>query len=147
MDKIIIYSDGGSRGNPGPAAIGAYIESGPEKIKPPKFYSEYLGEATNNEAEYEAIIFAIKKIKHLAGREILKNIDVEIMCDSELIVNQLNHKYKIEEKKLQPLFLEIWNLMIDFGSIKFIHVQREQNKEADKLVNHKLNEMESRLSF
>lgn len=131
--KLIIYTDGGARGNPGPAAIGVVIAD--EKVSPIKKYSEYLGEKTNNEAEYEAIIFAFKKIKALYGKDKIKNIDIELKSDSELIVRQLNHQYKIEEPHLQKLFMKIWNMLIDFGKVKFIHIPREENKEADALVN------------
>ena len=131
--KLIIYTDGGARGNPGPAAIGIVIAD--EKSAPIKKYSEYLGEKTNNEAEYEAIIFALKKVKALYGKDKIKNIDIELKSDSELIVRQLNHQYKIEETHLQKLFMKIWNALIDFGKVEFIHIPREENKEADALVN------------
>ncbi len=145
QNSIIVYTDGGSRGNPGPAAIGIYIESGPEKIRPPRFYSEYIGEATNNEAEYRAVIFALKKIKLLLGKaNILKN-KIEIRIDSELVVKQLNGEYKILEKDLQPLFLEIWNLKIDFGEIDFVQIDRSLNKEADKMVNQELDKQKAKL--
>ncbi len=93
-NKIIIYCDGGSRGNPGPAAIGIYVP----QFK--KEYSKFLGKATNNEAEYQSAIFALKKIKHLIGGEKAKNAEIEIKMDSELIVNQLSGKYKIKEQRI-----------------------------------------------
>lgn len=141
--KLIIYTDGGARGNPGPAAIGVviYDESAFAKVSADKKgaaikkYSEYLGEKTNNEAEYEALIFAFKKIKALYGKEKIKQMEIEIKSDSELIVKQLNHEYKIQEENLQALFIKIWNTLIDFGRVKFIHIPREKNKEADRLVN------------
>ena len=130
--KIIAYCDGGSRGNPGPAAIGVYIP----QLK--KEYSKFLGQATNNEAEYQSAIFALKKIKHLIGGEKAEKAEIEIKMDSELIVNQLNGKYKIKEKSLIPFFIEIWNLKQDFGRVQFIHIPREENKEADRMVNKEL---------
>lgn len=133
MDKIIIYCDGGSRGNPGPAALGVYSP----QLK--KEYSKFLGNTTNNEAEYQSVIFALKKIKHLIGGEKAKKSEIEIKTDSELIVNQLNGKYKIKEKSLIPFFIEIWNLKQDFGRVNFIHIPREENKEADRMVNKELN--------
>ncbi|MDD3614491.1 MAG: ribonuclease HI family protein [Candidatus Pacebacteria bacterium] len=140
--KIIAYTDGGSRGNPGPAAIGVVIEGiGNE----PKQYNEFIGEATNNEAEYQAVIFALKKIRQLAGREILKQIQVEIRLDSELVAKQLNGEYKIEEEKLQPLFMTVWNLKFDFGNLSFKHVPREKNRLADRLVNMCLDQQNSKL--
>ncbi len=134
--KIIVYTDGGARGNPGPAAIGTVI------IIPPhtkKEYSQYIGKATNNQAEYSALIFAFKKIKQIFGKNKIKDLEVECYLDSELVVNQLNGKYKILEEGLQPLFLEVWNLKIDFKNVSFNYIPREENKEADKLVNQALN--------
>ncbi|HOM33281.1 MAG TPA: ribonuclease HI family protein [Candidatus Paceibacterota bacterium] len=141
-EKIIVYTDGGSRGNPGPAAIGVVIEG---LSNEPKQYYEFLGETTNNEAEYQAIIFALKKIRQLLGKEKLKNISIEIYLDSELVVNQLNSCYKIEDEKLQSLFMKIWNLKLDFGKISFHHIPREKNKLADKLVNLCLDEQNNKL--
>lgn len=137
MRKIIIYTDGGSRGNPGPAAIGIVMSN--QKGQVLKKYSEYLGQATNNEAEYQAVIFALKKIKALFGKKIAKNQEIEIRSDSELLISQLNGQYKILEPKIQKLFLEIWNLKVDFKKIKFRLISRERNKEADRLVNEALN--------
>ncbi|MBI5306689.1 ribonuclease HI family protein [Candidatus Wolfebacteria bacterium] len=137
-NKIIAYCDGGSRGNPGPAAGGVYIE------QLNKEYSKFLGEATNNEAEYQSVIFALKKIKHLIGGEKAEKTKIEIRTDSELIVNQLNGKYKIKEKSLIPFFIEIWNLKQDFKKVDFTHIPREANKKADWLVNREL-DSQSRL--
>lgn len=133
QNKIIVYTDGGSRGNPGKSAIGVVINN--------KIYSKYLGIKTNNEAEYEAIIFALKKIKELFGSKKSKEIEIEIRFDSELVEKQLNGKYKIKEKRLYPLFIEIWNLKQDFKKVNFIYIPREKNIIADKLVNDKLNEI------
>ncbi len=133
--KFIIYTDGGARGNPGPAAIGVVIK-GLAEIKK---YSEYIGQATNNEAEYQAVIFALKKLKHLIGKEKAKtDAELEVHLDSELLANQLNGEYKIKEKSLQQLFLEVWNLKQDFKSVNFQHIPREDNRGADKLVNQAL---------
>lgn len=134
MDKIIIYTDGGSRNNPGPAAIGVWIETLNKK------YGEYIGEATNNEAEYAALIFGLKKIKHIVGKEKTKNYEIECCLDSELVVKQLNHEYKLKEEHIQKNFIEIWNLMLDFGKVVIIHIPREKNKIADALVNQALDE-------
>ena len=133
MNKIIIYTDGGSRGNPGPAAIGVVIED--------KGYSEYIGERTNNEAEYEAVIFALKRAKQIFGKDKVKNAELEFNLDSELVVEQLNHHYKIEGEKIAPLFLKIWNLLLDFEKVTFQHIPREKNKEADRLVNAALDRL------
>src|SRR5665648_426493 len=125
MEKIVMYSDGGSRGNPGPAALGVHIETLDKK------YGEFLGTKTNNEAEYSAILFGLKKIKSLIGKIKAKQTEVECRMDSELACKQLNHEYKIENEKLQPLFLEVWNLTLDFSGVKFVHVRREYNTVAD----------------
>jgi len=133
---IIINTDGGSRGNPGPAAIGAVFSD--EKGMIIKEYGECIGQATNNEAEYQAVIFAIKKMNQLFGKKDAKNFEVEFRSDSELLVKQLNGQYKIEEPGLQPLFLKIWNLKIELGDVKFKHIPREENKRADRMVNEAL---------
>ncbi len=132
MEKILIYTDGGSRGNPGPAAIGVWIETLNKK------YGETIGEATNNDAEYQALIFALKKCKSLMGKKQAKQIELECRLDSELIVKQLNHEYKISQENTQRYFIEVWNLMLDFEKVTFVHVPREQNKIADEMVNQAL---------
>lgn len=137
MKKIIIFTDGGSRGNPGPSAIGVVFCN--EKMQTIKQCGEYLGEGfTNNEAEYQAVIFALKKFKALFSKELAKNTEVEIRSDSELIIKQLQGEYKILDLKMQPLFLEVWNLKFDFKAVKFKLIPRERNKEADRLVNEAL---------
>ncbi len=142
MKKIIIYTDGGSRGNPGPSAIGVVISD--EKGNRLKEYSQYLGDdLTNNEAEYQAVIFALKKIKLLFGKKTAYNSEIEINSDSELLVKQLNGRYKILEPNLQPYFLKVWNLKIDFKKITFKSIPREQNKDADRLVNEALDAQNS----
>jgi len=142
MKKIIIYTDGGSRGNPGKAAIGVVFCNEKEQII--KKFGEYLGDnLTNNDAEYQAIIFALKKFKALFGKAIAGTSDVEIRADSELVVKQLNGDYRLENPKIQQFFIEIWNLKFDFKSVKFRHIPREKNKEADKLVNEALDAQSS----
>ncbi len=131
-DKVVIYTDGGSRGNPGPAGIGIWIETLGKK------YGEAIGQATNNDAEYQALIFALKKCKSLVGKKQAKQIDLECRLDSELIVKQLNHIYKISQENTQRYFIEVWNLMLDFDGVKFVHIPREQNRVADLLVNQAL---------
>ena len=134
MKKITIYTDGGSRGNPGPAAIGVVFCN--EKGEIFKKYSEFLGEnLTNNEAEYQAVIFGLQKFKVLFGKKIAESSEIEIRSDSELLIQQLNGKYKILEPKIQQLFLTVWNLRLDFKGVKFKVISREKNKEADGLVN------------
>ncbi len=137
MKKIIIYTDGGSRGNPGRAAIGAVFCNEKEQVI--KKFGEYLGDnLTNNEAEYQAVIFGLKKFKALFGKAIAKVTELEVRSDSELLVSQVNGKYKLEDEKIQKFFIEIWNLKIDFKSVKFRLIPRGKNSEADKLVNEVL---------
>jgi len=142
MKKITIYTDGGSRGNPGSGAIGTIFCN--EKGQIFKKYSEYLGDnLTNNEVEYQAVVFALQKFRALFGKKLTKNTEIEIKSDSELLIKQLNGEYKILDSKIQPLFLKIWNLKIDFKKIKFILISRGKNKEADGLVNEALDNHEN----
>lgn len=129
MDTYVIYSDGGSRGNPGPAALGVFIET--LDIK----FGEYLGTKTNNEAEYMAIAAGLKKLKATIGKAKAKTARVECRMDSELAMRQLTHQYKVEKEHIQKLFFEVWNLMLDFKEVRFVHVPRAENAVADKMVN------------
>ncbi|MBI3627482.1 MAG: ribonuclease HI family protein [Candidatus Sungbacteria bacterium] len=142
-DKLIVYTDGGSRGNPGPAALGVYITDA--KANHVKSYGETLGVKTNNEAEYAAVIFALKKIKALVGKEKTKQLSIDIRADSELLVRQLNHQYKIESDQVIPLFIQLWNLMLDYKLVTFTHVFREKNRQADRLVNQALDQIKGSL--
>lgn len=120
-----LFTDGGSRGNPGPAGIGCFLKIGNEVKK----YKEYIGETTNNQAEYKAL---------LAGLDLANEngIDtLEVFLDSELIVKQVQGKYKVKNPDLKPLFAEVLKKTNNFSSISFAHVYREKNKDADKLVN------------
>lgn len=141
MNKITAYCDGGSRNNPGPAAFGVYFPD----FK--KEYSQYLGTATNNEAEYQGIVFALKKAKQLIGKEKSKSTVVEIKADSELAVKQLNGEYRIKEEKLWPFFIEIWNSKLEYKEVIFTHIPREQNKIADALVNKELDSQQGGFNF
>jgi len=125
--KIVIYSDGGARGNPGPAGIGAVLYDSEKNIIAE--ISEYLGEATNNQAEYQAIISALEKAQELKAEEL------ECYLDSELVVKQLSGEYKVKNAGLAPLFIKIYNLKHNFKKVSFNHVRREFNKEADALAN------------
>lgn len=141
--KLFVFADGGSRGNPGPAAVGVVVLN--EKGEAIKKYSEAIGEATNNEAEYQALIFALKKIKQLFGKDKTKDIELEIKMDSELVVNQINHKFKLTEKHIQELFLTVWNLLVDYKNYKVVSIPREKNQEADRLVNEALDSKQTNL--
>ena len=146
MKKIIIFTDGGSRGNPGQAAIGVVFQN--ERGEIFKKHSEYLGDnLTNNETEYQAVIFALKKFKQIFGKKIAETSEIEIKSDSELLVQQLNGKYKILDPKIQLLFIAVWNLKLDFKKIKFSLVSREKNKEADRLVNEILDSPKNQKLF
>tara|TARA_Y100000310_G_scaffold101177_1_gene99143 strand:- start:30 stop:473 length:444 start_codon:yes stop_codon:yes gene_type:complete len=134
MKKIIIYTDGGSRGNPGKAGIGVVYAN--EKDQTVKTYSEYLGDdITNNEAEYMGIIIALKKFKTFFSKKLALGTEVEMRADSELVVKQLNGEYKILNEKIQTLFIQVWNLKFDFKKVTFKHIPREKNREADGLAN------------
>lgn len=135
-EKLIVYTDGGARGNPGPAALGVVIQDA--KGNTIKKFGERLGIKTNNEAEYGAIIAALQKVKALYGKEKTKKMAIDMRMDSELAAKQLNGVYKIEEERLFPLFIKVWNLKMDFGKISFSHVARAQNKKADQMVNEAL---------
>jgi ribonuclease HI len=133
-DKIIIYTDGGSRGNPGPSALGVYFETLDKK------YGEYLGNVTNNVAEYQAIIFSLKKVKALIGKDNADKTEIEINSDSQLIISQLNGDFKLKEESLWKYFIGVWNLKQDFKKVSFNYIPREKNKIADLMVNETLDE-------
>lgn len=133
MSKVVIYTDGGARGNPGPAGAGAVIYDGNTVLAELK---RYLGEATNNVAEYEALILALEEAKK---RKFSDNA-VEVRMDSELIVKQMKGEYKVKDKNLKILHAKVRELLQDFSSVSFVHVPREENKEADALVNEVIDE-------
>ncbi len=130
MKHAIIYTDGGARGNPGPSGIGVVINISGEK----KYFKEFIGEATNNQAEYRAVILALEKAKELGVNTI------DFFMDSELICNQLKRIYKVKDQELGVLFVKAWNLMQGFKKVTFRHVMRGDNKEADRLVNDAIDE-------
>ena len=136
MNKFIIYTDGASKRNPGPAAVGVVICDKNGKVL--KEYSKEIGEATNNEAEYQAVILALKKIKLLYGKKRAKESEVEIRSDSQLLVSQLNGKYKILDEKIQKLFIEVWNLQTEFKKVVFKLIPRGENRLADRAANRAL---------
>jgi ribonuclease HI len=125
--ELIIFTDGGARGNPGKAGVGVVIYN--TKKETIFEASKYLGETTNNVAEYSALILALKKAKELKAEKIT------CYADSELMVKQLNREYKVKNAGLAPLFLEVYNLSLGFKQISYHHVRREQNKRADELAN------------
>jgi ribonuclease HI len=136
MVKIKLFTDGAARGNPGPSGIGVVIQANGSK----KTYREFIGYATNNEAEYKALIFGLQKIKLLYGKTKSKNLSIECYLDSELVVKQLNHLYKVNDENIQKNFLILWNLTIDYKETSYTHIPREKNSEADRLANLALDE-------
>lgn len=137
-DKWQIYIDGGARGNPGPAAAGVVIYSPQGSIV--KQSGKYLDKTTNNLAEYQGAILGLTELRNLIGRAKAKKIIVRIKSDSELLVKQINHQYKIKNENLIPYFIKLWNLILDFKEVNFIHIPRSENKLADQMVNKTLNE-------
>lgn len=137
--KLVIFTDGGSRGNPGESAIGVVIYDGHKNIL--KSYAETIGVGTNNEAEYQAVISALKTAKHILGGEKAKKTEIEVRSDSQLLVNQLSGKFKISTDRIKFLFVDVWNLKQDFKGVVFRHIRREDNVDADRLLNLKLDEM------
>jgi phosphoribosylglycinamide formyltransferase-1 len=129
-DRVIAYVDGGSRGNPGPAAA-AYILAD-EQRKPLQAKAFFIGETTNNIAEYTAICRALEAAKSLDAKQIT------IYSDSELLVKQLNGQYKIKSENIKPLFMQAVELLNNFESWEINHIVREKNKRADELVNKSL---------
>jgi ribonuclease HI len=125
--KLTINTDGGARGNPGPAGIGVVIKDESGKII--YRYGGYIGEATNNVAEYKALVKSLEEAHNLGGTEL------KIQMDSELIVKQMQGIYKIKEPTLQGLAAEVIKLLNNFSSYTFTHVRREYNQDADAMVN------------
>ena len=135
MKTVRMYADGGSRGNPGPAAGAAVLfllnDDGTEG-KRVSDAAKYIGIDTNNQAEYTGIIIGLQKALEL-GYDV-----VDVRLDSELAVKQLNGQYKVKHPEIAKRFLEVHNLRSQFRSVKFSHVFREQNVAADALVNETL---------
>lgn len=128
MPKLLLYTDGGSKGNPGPAACAAVVKSADDG-QTLLDEGRYLGEATNNVAEYEAVLLALE----LAGR--LEARDIEIRSDSELLVRQLMGEYRVKNAALRRLHEKVHAALEPFTSVAIRHVPRTQNAEADRLVN------------
>ena len=140
--KVTIYTDGGSRGNPGPSAAGFVLTDSSGKQLCAK--GLYLGETTNNVAEYSGFVKSLECAKEAGANE------VEVFSDSELLVRQINGQYKVKSELLKPLFQEAMNLLDSFESWTVEHITREKNTQADSLVNMSLDagkdvEMQSRV--
>ena len=128
--RVVVNVDGGARGNPGPAAIGAVASDESGEILAER--GERIGEATNNVAEYRAVLLGIELARELGADE------VELIGDSELIAYQIRGEWKVKQDHLQPLHTKVTDALRDFGSWSIHAVRREQNAEADRIVNEKL---------
>lgn len=126
-NNLILYTDGCCRGNPGPAGIGVVIKDPHKKIL--KELSEYIGEATNNIAEYSALIRGLETAGELGAEEI------KVFMDSELVVKQLSGEYRVKDEGMKELFRRTIEILKDFRSFEIKHIDRSKNKEADKLAN------------
>ncbi|MDP2720579.1 MAG: ribonuclease HI family protein [bacterium] len=132
-DELFIFCDGGSRGNPGPAAAAGVIKNAAGKTR--VLCGKYLGIATNNQAEYAAVELALQKIK-----ENIRDVnEIRFYLDSKLVVNQLSGLYKTKDNRLREAGLRIRMLENGLGKIYYQHISREKNQEADQLVNEVLN--------
>lgn len=126
--KLVIHTDGGARGNPGPAGIGVVIHDADSGALIEE-HAEFLGTTTNNQAEYAGVLLALTRAKALAATE------VEIVTDSELVVKQANGEYRVKNQALLPRFLELKRMATHFTRCRFRHVRREFNQRADELSN------------
>lgn len=137
--KLIIHTDGGARGNPGPAAIGVVIEE--ESGKKILEFGKSIGDATNNVAEYTAVREALRSIKKEEG------IEVDFFLDSTLVVNQLNGRFKVKDSKLRDLLMNVRMLEQEVGGkVQYCVVPREKNRRADFLVNRALDQQINQLT-
>ena len=128
----MVNVDGGARGNPGPAAVAAVVAQPDGEIVHER--SAYIGEATNNVAEYRAVLLGLEAARELGARE------VEVINDSELVSRQIGGEYKVKHAGLKPLFLETMRALREFDSWSVRSVRRESNERADELVNEALDE-------
>jgi ribonuclease HI len=130
--KVVVHVDGGARGNPGPAAVAAVATSADgDELGERKLY---IGEATNNVAEYRALLLGIELARELGAEE------VEIVNDSELVARQIGGEYKVKHAGLKPLFAETMEQLRSFDAWSVRNVRREHNARADELVNEALDE-------
>jgi ribonuclease HI len=132
LDKVVVHVDGGARGNPGPAAVGAVASSPQGDSLLEK--GVYIGEATNNVAEYRAVLLGLELARELGARE------VEVINDSELVARQIGGQYKVKHAGLKPLFLDTMRALREFDAWTVRNVRRESNERADELVNEALDE-------
>jgi len=128
--KLVVNVDGGARGNPGPAAIAAVVQGPDGEVLEER--GERIGEATNNVAEYRALLLGIERAAALGAREL------ELVGDSELVVKQIKGEYKVKDATMRKLHAEAKRALADFERWSIRHVRRERNAEADRLVNEAL---------
>lgn len=138
-DAFLITTDGGSRGNPGAAATGFTLK-GPGIM--PVARGRYIGTATNNVAEYTALLDALAELLSQIGTQGAQHASVQIRTDSELVVKQVNGIYRVKDPTLRKLFMKLYDERKKFASVEVIHVRREFNTEADAAVNEALDEYE-----
>lgn len=138
MESLIINTDGGARGNPGPAGIGVVFSNAQGQVL--SEFKKYIGETTNNVAEYKALILGLEQaLSYISeNKHDLKNIGLKILMDSELIVRQMQGIYKIKDPGLKVLAAEVLKLKNNFKIVEFFHIPRAKNSQADKLVNEAL---------
>jgi ribonuclease HI len=127
VQKLVVNVDGGARGNPGLAAVGVVVSDGDGRVLEER--GERIGTATNNVAEYRALLLGIERAAALGASEL------ELIGDSELIVRQVKGEYKVKDATLRKLHAEVKRALAPFESWSIRHVRREQNAEADRLVN------------
>ena len=129
--RLLLYIDGASRGNPGPAGVGILIlDSKRKKVK--EIY-KYIGETTNNIAEYNALIYGLEEAQSLSADELVINVD------SELVARQMNGEYRVKDENIRELFEKALSILKNFNSFEIKHIDRSKNKEADKLANKAIN--------
>jgi len=133
MNRFTIHADGGARGNPGPAGAGVMIRD--ELGNSIASVSQYLGERTNNYAEYEAVILGFQALAKIVPAAKRKNTEIIVKMDSELVVKQMNGEYKIKNTALKEQVMRLKKIMTTFGAVSFAHVPREENSDADALAN------------
>jgi len=132
VDKVVVNVDGGARGNPGPAAVGAVATDPSGEVLLER--NAYIGETTNNVAEYKALLLGLELARELGAG------DVEVINDSELVAKQISGQYRVKHAGLKPLYLEAMRAMREFDHAIVRSVRRESNTRADALVNEALDE-------
>ena len=131
VNKVCLYVDGAARGNPGPAGIGVVIKDASNATI--KEFCKSIGETTNNIAEYNALIYGLQEVHMLGAKEIVLNMD------SELVYHQLRGEYRVRNKAIKPFFEQAIHLINGFDKFDIRHIDRKENREADRLANKAIN--------